>query len=559
MKQIKNINNVALIALILLFASGCNKYIDKKPLDAFSDLDYWNSESNVQTFCWGFYNDLFDGYGNGNTLSTTFYFNSFSDDQANPSFQNFTKNAPANDGDWGFGDIRKANLVINRVNIVPMDQEAKNHWAGVARFFRAMNYFQLVKEFGDVPWYSSVLDISEDSAIYKARDPRNLVMDSVLADLNFAVANLRANSGDNTVNKDVALALKSRVCLYEGTYSEYHEHDNTRAATYLQACKDASAALMNAGYTLTPNYKTVYNSESLKGNSEIVLYKDYEDGILMHSLVGYTNATTIFNGLTKSAVESYVCSDGLPIDLSTEYQGDDNIATVRTNRDKRLLETVDSFYCYNGASVVGMHSSTGYRPSKFLPTGVEVPNDYTKIPYNTTDAPLFWLGETMENYAEAAAELDNIGTTPITQNDLDISINLLRARAGVKPLQIDGHQSTAIDGVPFVDPKKDADVTSLIWEVRRDRRSELIMDGFRFDDLIRWAKLSYMDTQVNPDCILGAKVPANPSITVNADGYIMPYAAGTTRTPKDRDYLSPIPTTQISLYGNGALTQNPGW
>lgn len=558
MKRIKNINNLVLMALIVLFASGCNKYIDKKPLDEFSDLDYWNSESNVQTFCWGFYNDLFEGYGHGWTLGK-YYFSSFSDDQANPTFQNFTKNAPASDGDWGFGDIRKANLVIIRVQGVPMDQEAKNHWTGVARFFRALNYFRLVKDFGDVPWYSSVLDISEDSAIYKARDPRNLVMDSVLADLNFAITNLRANSNDNTINKDVALALKSRVCLFEGTYSEYRTHDNTRAATYLQECKTASAALMNAGYTLNSNYKTEYNSENLKGNSETILYFDYEDAVTMHSLIGYTNSTTPMNGLTKSAIESYVCSDGLPITLSTEYQGDDNIDDVRANRDGRLLQSISDFYCYNGNLVSGMHSSTGYRPSKFLPDGVEFPVDYATAPYNTTDAPLFWLAETMENYAEASAELDNMGTTPITQNDLDISINLLRARAGVKSLQIDGHQGTAIDGVPFVDTKKDADVTSLIWEIRRDRRSELMMDDFRFYDLIRWEKLDYMNSQLNPDCILGAKVPDNSDILLNGDGYITPYDPGTERIPQERDYLSPIPTTQISLYANDALTQNPGW
>jgi hypothetical protein len=206
-----------------------------------------------------------------------------------------------------------------------------------------------------------------------------------------------------------------------------------------------------------------------------------------------------------------------------------------------------------------MHSSTGYRPSKFLPKGVVYPGDYKTAPYNTTDAPLFWLAETMENYAEAAAELDKLGTEAITQSDLDMSINKLRARAGVAPLELDGSQGTAINGVSFVDPNKDPDVTSLIWEIRRDRRSELIMDGFRYDDLIRWGKLSYMDTQLNPDCILGAKVPNNPDINLNADGYIMPYSDGTTRTPQSRDYFAPIPTSQIALYPNGSLKQNPGW
>lgn len=547
--------------VILSCFAGCSKYINKLPLDQFTDPAYWSSEDNVKSFCWGFYNDLFSGYGNGNSFGT-FYFTSFSDDQDNPDFEDFPKNAPASDDYWGFSDIRKANLVLSRVDIVPMDDDAKSHWKGVARFFRAFNYFLLVKRFGDVQWYGSVLDVS-DTAVYKARDPRNTVMDSVLADLDFAVDNLRVK-GDadaNTVNKDVALALKARICLYEGTYSEYREGDKTRAAKYLKEAKDAAKQLLSAGYVLNSDFRAAYNSEDLSSNKEIILYKEYEDAVLMQSLVGYNNATTPYRGLTKSAIESFPCADGLPITLSADYKGDATIDDVLANRDGRLKNTIADYYCYNGNLVYGMHSSTAYRPVKFLPPGVNKPGDYTSIPYNTTDAPLFWLAETMVNYAEAAAELDNVGGEAITQSDLDISVNELRTRDSVRPLQLSGHQGTAVGGTPFVDPAKDADVTSLVWEIRRERRCELMMDGFRYDDLIRWGKLYYMDSQKNPDCFLGAKVAPNDQITVNAQGYIQPYASTVSRTVLDRDYLYPIPTNEISLYPAAlqADMQNPGW
>ncbi len=116
--------------------------------------------------------------------------------------------------------------MLERIDQVPMADEAKNHWKGVARFFRAFQYFQLVQTFGGVPWYSHSSDISDTGQVYKPRDSHQLVMDSVLADLNFAVANLRQIDLPNTINKDVALAFLSRVGLWEGTYRKYHTELN---------------------------------------------------------------------------------------------------------------------------------------------------------------------------------------------------------------------------------------------------------------------------------------------------------------------------------------------
>jgi hypothetical protein len=118
-----------------------------------------------------------------------------------------------------------------------------------------------------------------------------------------------------------------------------------------------------------------------------------------------------------------------------------------------------------------------------------------------------------------------------------------------------GHQNPG-----FTDTKKDADVTSLIWEIRRERRVELMMDGFRYQDLMRWKKGTYMDSNKNPDIFLGAKVPANPTVKRNAQGYITPYTSQ--RAFADpKNYLSAIPTNQILLYPADmqASMQNKGW
>jgi hypothetical protein len=387
-------------------------------------------------------------------------------------------------------------------------------------------------------------------------------MDSVLADLDFALENLRTRAQEqgvsfsNTINKDVALALKSRVGLYEGAYRKYHTEFNlSDADKFLLASKDASEKLLAGTYRLG-NYRDLYSSMDLSNNPEVILFKKYLAGVLTHSVIGYTNSTTQMSGLTKSAVESYLTKDGLPISQSPLYQGDNTIKNVRANRDQRLLLTIDTVLMYNGTLFNGYSSSTGYRPTKFLQ-----PASNQLAPYNETDAPLFWYAEILLNYAEDCAILQEMGKYSVTQADLDKSINLLRARGQVAPLQISGTTVSA-SGVVINDPKRDADVPPLTWEIRRERRVEFMMDGFRYDDLMRWKKGVYMDYTKNADSYLGAKVPDNGKVTRNAQGYIIPYSASNLAKRvfiDPKHYLSPIPTGQISLYPSGNLVQNPGW
>jgi len=546
---------LSLLLLALGSIAGCKKYVDVTNPDTFTDPEYWKNENSVKSYSWEFYNS-FPGYGNGSSTNGDFYYPSLTDDQAPSGFTQFPLTTAATNSSWDFGFVRKANIMLERIPIVNMPDEAKHHWSGIARFFRALVYFKMVQTFGGVPWYGRSVEFNDSTQIYKPRDPHVGVMDSVLADLNFAIANLRANAGDNTVNKDVALALKARVCLYEGTYRKYDTLLKAPGAdTYLLAAKDAASQLMTGAYSLTADYQAVYNSSDLAGNKEMILYKRYEPGYLQHSLVAYTYSSTVMNGPTKTAIESYLCTDGLPIGLSALYKGDNGISNVRANRDKRLLESFDSILCYNGTPNGAFTTSTGYRPVKFLPSGV-IPNSEAGIGTNKTDAPLFWLAEVYLNYAEACAELDQMGKYGITQADIDNSINKLRKRAGVANLLITGQQ------VGFTDPKKDPDLTPLIWEVRRERRSELMMDGFRFQDIMRWKKGWYMDSNLNPDSYLGAKVPANGKVRLNPAGYIMPYTAAQQRAfVNPKNYLSAIPTNQILLYPAAiqASMQNPGW
>jgi len=560
MKTIKKY--IPVLALLLVSGISCKKYVDVTNPDTLVDPQYWKNENSVRTYAWEFYN-LFTGYGNGSSTSGDFYFPTLHDDQTAATFTQFPQTTAASNGDWFFGYVRKANIMLERIDQVDMPDEAKNHWKGIAHFFRALQYYRLVQAFGGVPFFSHSLELSDSTQIYKPRDSRQLVMDSVLSDINFAVANLRAKDLANTVNKDVANALKSRIGLYEGTYRKYHtELALPNADKFLQAAMDAALALIsNPAYTLATNYQTSYNSDDLSTDKEMILYKRYETGLLSHSLIAYNYSSTAMSGLSKNAVESYLATDGLPISLSPLYQGDADISKVVANRDQRLKLTIDTTYLYyKGHIKNSLVTSTGYRPTKFLPDTNKLKTIPTGIGTGITDAPLFWLAEVYLNYAEAAAELDQLGKYTFVQADLDKTINKLRARAGVAKMIYAGGQNVTANGVPYVDPKKDADVTSLVWEIRRERRVELMMDGFRFQDVMRWKKGSYLANSTNPDAFLGAKVPANGSVTIDANGYIVPYA--NQRSFIDpKYYLSAIPTNQILLYPasiQGSM-QNPGW
>lgn len=548
----KVFKSILYVTSLLVVLGSCSKDLNVDTPDQFTDDNFWTSENNVRSYNWGFY-DLFTGFGTG--TSGDFYFSALNDDQAAGTFQNFAQNVPTTSGDWNWTYIRKANIMLERVDKVPMSDEAKNHWRGIARFFRAMDYFSKVKAFGDVPFINRSLDISENDVIYKPRDPRTLVMDSVLADINYAVANIRTTDQSNTVNKDVALALKSRICLFEGSYRIYHtELGLPDAEKFLTEGKAAAEQLIGTKYALG-DYKALYSSLDLAGNKEVLLYKRYISGVLTHSVVGYTNSTTVMNGLTKSAVESYATVDGLPIGQSPLYKGDNTIKDVRTNRDNRLLVTIDSVLMYNGSLVGGQSSSTGYRPAKFLnPAAVQL------APNNDTDAPIFWYAEILLNYAETSALLEKLGKYTVTQADLDKSVNLLRGRAKIAPLVVSAPGTVSASGVVINDPARPADISPLMWEIRRERRVELMMDGFRFQDLMRWKQGEKLDRAKNPDAFLGAKVANNNKVLRNADGYIMPYATTITRTFVDpKNYLSPIPSGQFALYPEGTLKQNPGW
>lgn len=576
------------VVLLAILGTACKKdFLTRLPLDQMDDATYWTNENNVRTFAYGFYPTYFPGYGRLFALEVYFFSGQpLNDDFAPTAPVSFTKTVPASATGtaWDFTNVRKANIMLERVRGMDvLDEATRNHWMGVARFFRAMAYFKLVKTYGDVQWYGKPLEVADEQQLYKPRDSRTLVMDSVLLDLQFAADNIRGTDGEKGLNvtKWVALAFMSRIMLFEGTWQKYHQLSDAKSREYLEAAKwAANEVITKGGYSFSHNYRESFNSADLAPNKEIILYRRYAPGMLTHSLMSYNNKEPQ-TGPNKNLIETYLCTDGLPIGLSPLYQGDRTIENVLANRDSRMLHTFNPELRPNGSRTrtnnLGI-STTGYCTWKFLDDALrEAPTGESNL--NVSHAPVIRLGEVMLNYAEAAAELGGL-----TQEDLDKSINKLRARtvgnpAPLPPLQVLGGEP-AVNGAVYHDPKKDPDakVTYLIWEIRRERRVEFTMEGSRFDDLRRWRKLDYMDTRVHTDLNRGAWIKQsewlkpNPpggswlnNVTLEGpeEGYIIPSVSPLADRIYDNDkvYLEPIPQDQIKLFSDKKVTlsQNKGW
>lgn len=572
---IKSKLKLAVLALSMATLTfNCSDYLDTPPQDIFTDDNFWTSENNVRTFSWLNY-DTFFGYGNNAGTTADFYFHNSSnldDNLAMNVFTNFATTANATNANWNsyYTLIRRSNLMLQRVPTVPMDEAKKNHYLGVAKFFRAFTYFRLAQEFGDVP-YTDMYLTQGDPNVYKPALSRAEVIDNVIKDLEEATTLLlNVDDKNTTINKFTAYALLSRVCLYEGTNRKYNTGQNGN--DYLQKAKAAALAVMdNSAYSLKPDWQSLYNSVELLDNPEVILAKRYIQGTLANSIQAYTNTSTIQSGLTKFAAESYVTKNGLPIKQvggNTEYLGDDNIANTFANRDPRFGKAFGTQdYAYSDKPWNGLTSITGYVFKLYNNPALSGP-EVTTIGQNHIDAPIFTLSEVYLNYAEAAAELGSISNA-----DLDASINKVRARAGIATLTTDGTNAYA-DGVQIEDPQRvsaleqiTGAVSPIIWEIRRERRIEFMSwTSMRKADILRWKKGDYLDTTSNPDVVLGARIPeligTASKTQVTADGYVIPYASGVVRTfVSPKNYLTAIPTNDISLYdAEGVeLKQNPGW
>ena len=575
--------------------------LDKYPLDKLSPETFLSTETEMRSYTNAMYTMFPSGFYSGGQSDAIV--GRVLDDELRGA-----RTINSGDSGWSWSDLRRINTFLEYADNCK-DEQLRNQYIGLARFFRAYFYFEKIKKFGDVPWYDHTLG-SDDEDLYKARDSRDYVMQRMIEDIDYAIAHLPTAHSDYRVTKWTALALKSRFCLFEGTYRKYHAGDVTLQTLpadalpytyYLEQAADASEMFMgSSGYAIYNNEGadssyfglfTKYNiSEGT--NKEVILARDYniEYGVVHSANADYTSATLGKRGVTRKIIASYLMADGSRF---TDKDGWETMPFTEEvkDRDPRLSQSIRTpGYCRLGTQKRTApnlnHSETGYAPIKYFMG----PDDDT-YQQSYCDLILFRAAEVLLNFAEAKAEL---GT--ITQGDIDRSIKLLRDRVGMPNLNMDAANSkpdpylmAAKTGYPKVAEKNSSNV-GLILEIRRERTIELLGEGFRYYDIIRWAEghafeqplqgmyfpgegTYDLDEDGTPDVTLytGSSAPAGSAPITFKIGSEILLSDGTSGCLDNhqqsrpgwtwddgKDYLYPIPVEDRTLT-RGVLTQNPGW
>ena len=494
----KRILNLFAVAAVALSSVSCEQFLTVEPIDKMSADTYFKNELELELFANGMINSYLptaDGLGYSDKYSDLTC-SKTSTDYYRPGIWNAQKQGSWDVGNWR--NIRRANIFLAGIDRAKenVSEDVYKHYQGVARLWRAYFYLSKVQTFGDVPWFDHALDV-EDEALYAPQDDREYVMHKVLEDLNFACENLGGDSKYvGVVNKWVALAFKSRVCLYEGTFRKYHSvnpstqkawtNEYESANDFLTECVNASKELIEkGGFSLCSDYYTLFHDTNLAGNSEAIWWSDYDGGELnrMHELTWVVNSGTYDqqSSPTKLLLNHYLTLDGTPV----THEGKVGYLKEFENRDKRLKATVHyDGYTYTttaGQEVLKQiktgNAYNGYHYTKF---SIEKEENFSKGK-NDNDYPILRLGEVLLNYAEAAAELGQMNETLWNS-----TIGALRARAGVKNIY-PGSAGYKSDWTKAYY----GNLSDVITEIRRERAVELIVEGLRVNDLYRW-KLGHL-------------------------------------------------------------------
>jgi hypothetical protein len=543
-----------------------------QPLDRISSNDYWSTSADLENYVVQFYPNL---GGSQMVHSDT----GDSDDIVHSSLSSILngQRTPATGnwrGDWT--NIRNVNIFFDNYEKCTDAFDFYRHSVGEAHFFRAWFYFGLLKKYGDVPWYTSALQIDDEEGLTRPRDSRTVVADNILADLDKAVEylSLRSEVNNQHLNRETALAFKTRVALYEGTWQKYHANDafGTPGADpnkYFRQAVSAAEELISGNYTVgiydndspETDYYEMFGLDNMSSVNEVLLYRAFSsaDG-MTNNAQHYVTERNSGKGVTWELVTSFLGKDGKPYDyvnVGQTVKGNDFLTKIAADCDLRLKATVwapgdlmgiatNQYFVRPGLNDgANWLCQTGFEPKKTSNPSSPAAGDPGN-PQSETGYLIFRYGEVLLNYAEAKCELD--GTVAAEQ------LNLLRRRAGMPDFTVNP-QSADPTRIDYGYPVSDA-----LYEIRRERRVEMALEGQRDEDLMRWAahKL-FKGKRPKGYPFLQSEFPEY-TVALDENGlvdYWTSFLPNGYQFRENQDYLYSIPQDELTLNPN--LKQNPGW
>lgn len=589
---------MAFVAASILPFSSCSDFLDREPITKPEAGNFLTGAIQVENYINGLYMTLpsFSKFGLGVRSEEKNSDNIIAEKYDARLHGQNNQFSGASDWQTGYQNLRKVNYFFHNYK-VPEAQENEDVLSlkGEAYFLRAYWHFDLLKKFGSIPVMDAFWD--ENATIAGLQIPaktRNEVARFILSDL-VEAKNLLHSRGKYSgirINKEAAMVLAMNVALYEGTWEKYHSSDDFASSTnesnyFLGEVINWGNELFGCGIDL---YKTgqnpgdafaaLFNSKDLSGMGEVLLWRKYSsDEGVFHDVNGNLKAGVVDSegaaGITQSLVDNYLNADGTFIDPTNEKFKD--FKETFEGRDPRLIQTVMNegakFASAITATPMHLEEYTDEKKNTISPpklagdgntrslTGyhIRLGIDTTFVSGNgETALPIIRYAEGLLAYAEAAAELE------MWSDDIaNKTLKALRERAGVK----------------YLAPAKDTNftdfgytLTPVLQEIRRERRSELALQGFRLDDLMRWkadklivgkrGKGAYVGDE---SILFKSYSPDNQKrirerLTLDDNKWADPMA-GTLPSGyqfhADRDYLLPIPPSELEL--NKKLKQNPKW
>ncbi|GAO43371.1 RagB/SusD family nutrient uptake outer membrane protein [Flavihumibacter petaseus] len=525
-----------LACVSVLTLAGCKKdFLDRSPLDAYSNSSLWTSRQDVTAALNGCYSgwELGDNIVYNDCMTDNGY-DQFPWEGYETLASGYATPTDYGIGRWDYTTVQRCNWFLDNVDKTPstaLSDELKASMKGEVRFLRAYQYFIMSQVYGDVPLVLHELSPAEANTV--SRTPKAAVVQFILDELNAIAPDLPVSyegTEIGRITRGAALGLKARTELFNEKWAD---------------CIATTRQLMTAPFTysLYPSYSELFRPGNAN-NEEVMLDVQYlkDDNAAWVLIVLAPNSQGGWSSVspTQQLLDAYETINGKTISTDAAY----NPSQPYNNRDPRLDATIiRPGAMYEGAYFDPYSGTDYYKNNNCSPTGYNVRKFIPQL----------------EDFrgTEYGTDIDNTGLNFIVMRYAEMLLTY--AEAKIEAGQIDASVYNAIDavrqraGMPVTDQSIYNDQASLRTLVRRERRVELAMEGLRWFDIQRWKIGETVMPGTVTGALLGSVNPDNGNLTLTNER-ISPVSE---RVFDTKNYLFPIPQKEIDLNKN--LSQNPGY